>query len=117
MESNGIVTGVIPGNATGGNFCVHKTYEESIIQMFSWDNIKMYFYYPEKYGLFLNQKNEIVCLENVKSNNQRRYVALNYVDLSNGAVLEMIDAEILHRHLIQEAYERQMMLENNNRSL
>ena len=75
-------------------------------------------YDPLNNGLYLNSENKVVCLgADALSNTDEkltRLEVLNVMDISGGAYFELIDSKALQRHLLQEAYERQVMLENEN---
>ena len=112
MENNALITGVIPG---GGAF--HKTYEESFLYYIKNADREKLFVDPKNMGLFLDPiNNSIFCIELKElpnySSKLRRLEIIGILDSRNLLLFELIDAEILHKHLLQEAYERQRIIEN-----
>ena len=118
MENNSIITGVIPGS--GSTF--HKTYEESFLYYIERSYREKLFSNPKQTGLFLDPvNNNIVCLDLIELSNRssklRRLEIISIMDSNNMLLFELIDAEILHNHLVHDAYERQKYIEINSRGL
>ena len=117
MENNGIMTGIIPGGCNG----LHKTYEESFFMYFSYSQIEKYFNDPKNYGVFYDPINNTIfslpLIELEKRSSKLIKLEMLNVVVNNGIYAELIDSQVLHRHLVQEAYERKIMLEGNQKSL
>ncbi|MBR4177735.1 MAG: hypothetical protein IKR57_00110 [Bacilli bacterium] len=117
MENNGIITGAIPSASNS----IHKTYEESFFIRLTDGEKDNLFWYPGKYGLFFNNKErtvDVLEFNSEESSKRSKLEILNMAYINGYAILfEVIDANILHKHLMQEAYERQLIIDNNSKVL
>ena len=124
--TNSLTLGRIPGSGSG----FRKTYEESIfmyvdndiVNSFLRDKEKVYYVpnlktiQPESYfkyhSVFMDDYREYVVLAISQFNlSQFNYYSSNHETLEPYFVVEVIDKEILHRHLVEE----RMILEDMRR--
>ena len=116
MENNGIVTGHIPVTGDG----VHKTYEESFLSYLSDNEVVKIFYYPKAYGIYYKSETdniEALKRDEIDSDKYVRLEIINVSVLGSRYVFELIDANVLHSHLVEEAYQRNIMLDSYQKSL
>lgn len=125
MEENGIITGKIPCSGSG----IHKTYEESIIRVFTNNKLNSYkniYYMKEDGSICWNESeeeyNDFLKKINEEGHKYKEIEILSVLGFGNNGeiIVEFIEPQVLRKHLIAEAVMRQQKNEeklDNNTSL
>lgn len=108
MESNNLVLGRIPGSGSG----LRKTYEESIFLDLSNESKLVSCSFDSRSKLYIDlDHNEVTILKsktNLEDPSKYRELEIlsilpyTYGEKTTYYMLEVIDKEILHRHLVEE---------------